>query len=146
MRQGTRRSRSGLLVTALLAATALAAACDKKEPPKMPPPVVEVAPVVQKDVPIYQEWIGTLDGFVNAEIRPQVEGYLLRQVYQEGSLVRKGDPLFEIDPRQFQAAYDQAKGNLAQYQARSRTRRRRWRATRRWPPRRRSASRSWTTP
>jgi membrane fusion protein (multidrug efflux system) len=104
-------------VPGILAVALVAGACGKKEPPKMPPPVVAVAPVVQKDVPIYGEWIGTLDGFVNAEIRPQVEGYLLRQVYKEGSYVRKGDLLFEIDPRQFQASYDQARGNLAQYEA-----------------------------
>ena len=83
----------------------------------MPPPVVSVAPVIQKDVPIYQDWIGTLDGFINAQIRPQIEGYLLKQTYKEGTLVKAGDTLFEIDPRQFQAAYDQAKGNMAQFQA-----------------------------
>ena len=83
----------------------------------MSTPVVAVAPVVQKDVPIYDEWIGTLDGFVNAQIRPQVEGYLLKQVYKEGTLVKAGETLFEIDPRQFQAAYDQARGNMAQFQA-----------------------------
>jgi membrane fusion protein (multidrug efflux system) len=112
-------ARPGLRwIPAILAAlAALSVGCGKKEPPKMPAPVVAVAPVVKQDVPIYGEWIGTLDGFVNAEIRPQVEGYLLKQVYKEGSLVRKGDLLFEIDPRQFQAAYDQARGNLAQYQA-----------------------------
>ncbi len=112
-------ARPGSLRTPMILAAlaALSTACGKKEPPKMPAPVVEVAPVVQKDVPIYGEWIGTLDGFINAEIRPQVEGYLLRMVYKEGSLVRKGDLLFEIDPRQFQAAYDQAKGNLARYEA-----------------------------
>jgi membrane fusion protein (multidrug efflux system) len=112
----TQAALAPVALAALLAGVA-SGACKKKEPPKLPPPVVEVAPVVQKDVPIYGEWIGTLDGFVNAEIRPQVEGYLMRQVYKEGSLVHKGDLLFEIDPRQFQAAYDQAKGNLAQYQA-----------------------------
>jgi membrane fusion protein (multidrug efflux system) len=73
--------------------------------------------VVQKDVPIFQEWIGSLDGFVNAEIRPQIEGYVLKQEYKEGSLVHSGDTLFEIDPREFQAAYDQAKGNVSQYEA-----------------------------
>ena len=100
-----------------LALAILASACGKKDPPKMPPPVVAVAPVVQKDVPIYDEWIGTLDGFVNAQIRPQVEGYLLKQVYKEGTLVKAGETLFEIDPRQFEAAYDQARGNMAQFQA-----------------------------
>ena len=96
----------------------LAAGCDKKEaaaPP--PPPAVEVAAVIQKDVPIFQEWLGSLDGFVNAEIRPQIEGYLLKQTYKDGFLVHAGETLFEIDPRQFQAAYDQAKGSLSQYEA-----------------------------
>ncbi|HEX8881210.1 MAG TPA: biotin/lipoyl-binding protein, partial [Candidatus Acidoferrum sp.] len=79
--------------------------------------VVEVAPVEQKDVQIYVEHIGTLDGFVNADVRAQVTGYLLRQDYQEGALVKKGQLLFEIDPRPFQAALDQAKGQLAQAKA-----------------------------
>ena len=74
---------------------------------------VEVAQVEQKDVPIYSEWIGTLDGMVNAEIKAQVSGYLLSKNYTEGSFVRKGQLLFEIDPRPFQAALDQAKGDLA---------------------------------
>ncbi|MGE5346850.1 MAG: efflux RND transporter periplasmic adaptor subunit [Acidithiobacillales bacterium] len=100
-----------------LAAILAVSGCSKKEPPPPPPPEVVVAPVVQKDVSIYQEWIGSLDGFVNAEIRPQIEGYLLRRVYREGFLVRAGETLFEIDPRQFQATYDQAKGTLAQYEA-----------------------------
>ncbi len=79
-----------------------------------PPPTVEVAQVEQKDVPIYGEWIGTLDGFTNADVRAQVSGYLLRQGYQEGAFVKKGQLLFEIDPRPFQAALDQAEGQLAQ--------------------------------
>jgi len=81
------------------------------------PPTVEVVQVEQKDVPIYGEWIGTLDGFVNADVRAQVTGYLLRQGYQEGAFVRMGDLLFEIDPRPFQAALDQAEGQLAQARA-----------------------------
>ena len=81
------------------------------------PPDVEVAPVQQRDVPVYREWIGTLDGMVNAAIRAQVTGYLLRQNYSEGSFVRKGQLLFEIDPRPFQAAVDQAQGQLAQANA-----------------------------
>jgi membrane fusion protein, multidrug efflux system len=72
---------------------------------------------MQMDVPISQEWVGTLDGYVNAEIRPQVEGYLLRQIYKEGSSLRKGDSLFEIDPRQFKAVADQARATLARDQA-----------------------------
>jgi RND family efflux transporter MFP subunit len=78
------------------------------------PPEVAVAQVEQRDVPIYGEWIGTLDGLVNADVRGQVTGYLFRQDYQEGALVRKGQLLFEIDPRPFQAALDQAEGQSAQ--------------------------------
>ena len=80
-------------------------------------PDVEVVPVEQKDVPIYGEWIGTLDGFTNADVRAQVTGYLMRQAYQEGAFVRKGQLLFQIDPRPFQAALDQAAGQLAQAKA-----------------------------
>src|SRR5271156_7078251 len=81
------------------------------------PPDVEVVQVEQKDVPIYGEWIGTLDGFTNADVRAQVTGYLLRQGYQEGAFVKQGQLLFQIDPRPFQAALDQAQGQLAQAQA-----------------------------
>jgi RND family efflux transporter MFP subunit len=77
-------------------------------------PDVEVVQVEQKDVPIYGEWIGTLDGFTNADVRAQVTGYLVRQGYQEGAFVNKGQLLFEIDPRPFRAALDQAQGQLAQ--------------------------------
>lgn len=77
-------------------------------------PDVEVVQVKQKDVPIYGEWIGTLDGFTNADVKAQVTGYLMRQGYQEGAFVKKGQLLFEIDPRPFQAALDQAQGQLAQ--------------------------------
>jgi RND family efflux transporter MFP subunit len=80
-----------------------------------PAPVdVEVVNVQQRDVPIYSEWIGTLDGFVNADIKAQVTGYLLEQAYQEGSFVKKGQLLFQIDPRPFQAALELAQGQLAQ--------------------------------
>ena len=82
-----------------------------------PPPVVEVAPVTQKDVPVQGEWVGTLEGYVNAQIQPQVSGYLIRQDYREGGFVRKGQLLFEIDARPFQAVLDQAKGQLAQAEA-----------------------------
>src|SRR3984893_2920635 len=81
------------------------------------PPDVEVVEVEQKDVPIFGEWIGTLDGLTNADVRAQVTGYLLRQGYQEGAFVKKGQLLFEIDPRPFQAALDQAQGQLAQARA-----------------------------
>jgi RND family efflux transporter MFP subunit len=80
-------------------------------------PDVEVVEVAQKDVPIYSEWIGTLDGFTNADVRAQVSGYLLRQGYQEGGFVKKGQLLFEIDPRPFQAVLDQVEGQLAQAKA-----------------------------
>src|SRR5215813_11761980 len=90
----------------------------EKAPAAAPAPAnVEVAQVAVQNVPIYSEWIGTLDGMVNAEIRGQAPGYLLRQNYKEGSFVRKGQLLFEIDPRPFQAALDQAKGDLARAQA-----------------------------
>jgi membrane fusion protein (multidrug efflux system) len=82
-----------------------------------PPADVEVAAVVQKDVPIYGEWVATLDGYVNAQIQPQVTGYIVQQSYKEGSFVRKGQILFQIDPRPFQAVLDQAKAQLAQSQA-----------------------------
>ena len=77
-------------------------------------PVVEVVQVEQKDVPIYGEWIGTLDGLVNADIKAQVSGYLMKQEYTEGSFVKTGQLLFQIDPRPFQASLDQAQGQLAQ--------------------------------
>src|SRR5438128_6387357 len=98
--------------------------CGKSEQPQARPPEVEVVQVEQKDVPIWNEWVGTLEGLVNAQIKPKVLGYLLRQTYKEGSFVRKGELLFEIDPRTFQAALDQAKaqranaeGQLAQAEA-----------------------------
>jgi membrane fusion protein (multidrug efflux system) len=87
--------------------------CGKSEQPQARPPEVEVVRVEQKDVPIWNEWVGTLEGLVNAQIKPQVTGYLLRQTYQEGSFVKKGQLLFEIDPRTFQAALDQTKAQLA---------------------------------
>ncbi len=80
-------------------------------------PIVEVGDVVQKDVPIYSEWVAILDGYVNAQIQPRVSGYVIRQNYKEGSVVTKGQILFEIDPRPFKAALDQAKAQLAQAEA-----------------------------
>src|SRR5678815_1245969 len=87
--------------------------CGKSEQSQAHPPEVQVVQVEQKDVPIYSEWVGTLDGFINAQIKAQVTGYLLRRNYTEGSYVRKDQLLFEIDPRTFQAALDQAKAQLA---------------------------------
>lgn len=106
---------------ALLACSMLAfvTGCEKEKKAGPPPvPTVDVVEVVPKDVPIYQEWVGVLDGYVNAVIRPQVQGYLIKQNYQEGDSVKKGQVLFEIDPHTFQAALDQAKGQLAQEKAR----------------------------
>ncbi|MGC1907669.1 MAG: efflux RND transporter periplasmic adaptor subunit [Candidatus Acidiferrum sp.] len=82
-----------------------------------PPPEVQVTSVVQQSVPIYSDWVATLDGYDNAQIQPQVTGYIIAQTYREGSPVRKGQVLFEIDPRPFQAVLDQAKAQLAQSQA-----------------------------
>ena len=81
------------------------------------PPTVQVAVVERRDVSLTSEWIATMDGYINAEIQPHVTGYLIRQEYREGSFVRKGEVLFEIDPRPFQAALDQTQGQLAQNQA-----------------------------
>jgi membrane fusion protein (multidrug efflux system) len=94
------------------------AGCEKKKPAPPPPPVVDVVTVVRQDVPVFMEWVASMDGSVNATIRPQVTGYLISQNYKEGDLVRKGQVLFRIDPRVFQAALDQANGQLAQQQAR----------------------------
>jgi RND family efflux transporter MFP subunit len=95
------------------------AGCEKTAASKTPaqPPTVEITSVVQKNVPISSEWVGTLEGYVNAQIQPQVTGYIIRQDYHEGSWVQKNQVLFEIDPRPFQAAVDQAKAQLAEAQA-----------------------------
>jgi len=95
----------------------LAGCSNSKAAPAAPPTIVQVATVVQKDTPIYSEWVAILDGYVNAQIQPHVSGYIIRQNYKEGSVVRKGEVLFEIDPRVFKAALDQAKGQLAQAEA-----------------------------
>lgn len=111
-RQRTLRGILILLVTALGLT-----GCEKKETAPPAVPEVEVAPVTQQDVPLYTECIATLDGYVNAQIQPQVTGYLMKQIYREGTVVHQGDILFEIDPRPFQAALEQTKGQLAQAQA-----------------------------
>ena len=112
--------RPGALLIAL--ALVVAAGCggkgEKKDPAAPPPPAaVVVTPVVQRDVPVTKEWIGTTDGNVNAEIRPKVDGYLLRRNYAEGSFVHQGQLLFEIDPRQAQAQLQQAQADLEQARA-----------------------------
>lgn len=107
------RRLSGILLMALGIMCSIG--CGTKEqagPP--PPPDVEVVQVEQRDVPIVKEWVATLNGSVNAQIRAQVSGYLMRQNYSNGAYVRKGAPLFQIDPRTFQAALDQAKASLEQ--------------------------------
>jgi membrane fusion protein (multidrug efflux system) len=96
----------------------LTAACSNGKAATPPPPAtVAVVDVVKQDVPVRTQWIATLDGYVNARIQPQVTGYLVKQSYVEGSYVKKGDVLFEIDPRPFQAALDQARAQKAQAQA-----------------------------
>jgi len=101
-------------ILTLLCAALFLAGCKKEQKAAPPPPDVEVVKVTQKDVPIYQEWVGVLDGYVNAVIRAQVTGYLIKQNYREGEFVKKGQVLFEIDPRTFQASLDQARGALDQ--------------------------------
>lgn len=93
-------------------------ACSRAKAPAPPPaPKVVVTPAIQRDEPIVREWIGTTEGDVNADIRPHVEGYLLRRVYKEGNFVPQGELLFEIDPRQFEAQLQQAQANLEQAKA-----------------------------
>lgn len=92
----------------------LLAGCEKKTAAPPPsPPLVKVVEVTQRDVPVYSEWVAQLNGAINAEIIPKVQGYLLTQDYKEGFFVKKGQLLFKIDPRPFEAALDQAKAQLA---------------------------------
>src|SRR6266478_4159219 len=120
---GNKKSRSLFgeiwpVVALLPAASLLFTGCRNPNAAAPPPPAeVEVAAVVQKDVPIYGEWVATLDGYVNAQIQPQVTGYITQQTYKEGSFVHKGQILFHIDPRPFQAVLEQANAQLAQAQA-----------------------------
>ena len=111
--------RTWVVVCVLLIAPILAlSGCGRGQAAiKLPDTEVLVAAPIQQDVPIHSEWVATLDGYVNAEIRPQVSGYIISQDYKEGTVVRKGQVLFEIDPRPFQATLDRAKGELAQAQA-----------------------------
>jgi len=114
----TRKLSLSLIVIVVAAIGVVLGFARSGKPATAAPPVLEVGviPVEQKNVPIYSEWIGTTEGMVNAELKAQVTGYLLRQDYKEGSFVKKGQLLFEIDPRPFQAAFDQANGQVAQYQ------------------------------
>lgn len=106
--------RSCLLIGLSMVLAFTVCGCSKQQHAGQAPPVVEYVTVQQQDVPIITEWVGTMDGYVNAVIKPQVSGYLTRQLYREGQLVKKGQALFEIDPRTFQAAFDQAVGSLEQ--------------------------------
>jgi membrane fusion protein (multidrug efflux system) len=115
---GNVKGKSGFILAILMAVISLAGCNeDKKVAAPPPPPEVEVAEVIQKDVPVYSEWVASMDGMVNATILAQVQGYLIRQNYKEGDLVKKGAMLFEIDPRPFQAAVDEARAALAKQQA-----------------------------
>jgi membrane fusion protein (multidrug efflux system) len=116
-------NKAGLhvVVSAIMVALSplLLVSCEHPKAASAPPsqPEVAVAPVVTQTVPVTSEWIATLDGYVNAQVRPQVSGYLLKRNYQEGGVVRRGDVLFEIDPRPFEAALAQTKAQLAQADA-----------------------------
>src|SRR5271166_2078289 len=113
-----RRNRSAIILGLLALALLLLPGCEKKEEkPKAGPPEVLVAEVVQQNVPTVADWVAQLNGPVNAEITPKVQGYLLRQDYQNGFFVKKGQLLFELDPRQYQASVEQAKAQVAVAQA-----------------------------
>jgi len=113
-------SISAILALLVASASSVLLGCQSQKAAAPPPPaVVEVVSVVQKDIPIYGEWVATLDGYVNAQIQPQVTGYIVNQTYKEGSFVRKGQTLFQIDTRPFQALLDQARAQLAQAEAQS---------------------------
>ena len=110
---------SSLIVICLSSVYLLMPGCAKEQKSgDLSQPTVQVSDVIRRDVPVYSEWIGTTDGMVNAVIRAQVQGYLIKQNYHEGDFVRKGQILFEIDPRTFRAALDQAKGQLGEQMAR----------------------------
>ena len=112
----SKRSLSAWLLS-LLALTLVHCKGETASAPAPPVPQVEVAEVIQKDVPIHSEWVGTTDGSVNALIRAQVSGYLMQRPYTEGSFVMKGALLFELDPSKFRTALDQAQGDLAKADA-----------------------------
>jgi membrane fusion protein (multidrug efflux system) len=113
----SRRLLRGVAASIVMCAFAACSTGTRAAPAAPPPLEVEVATVSERDVAVSSEWIATLDGDVNAQIRPQVSGYLVRRNYREGALVRKGDVLFEIDPRPFKAALDQARAQVTQAEA-----------------------------
>ena len=100
----------GVLIVALIITNGCSSSAEKPAPP---PPGVTVTPAIQRDVLIHQEWVGTMSGNVDADIRPKVEGFLLARLYTEGSYIGKGTPMFRLDGRQARAAVEQAEGNLA---------------------------------
>lgn len=113
-----RKIGTAALLVGCLAALFVLVGCDKKQVAEKPaPPEVLVAEVAQQNVPIFEEWVSILTGPVNADITPKVQGYLLKQDYQNGYVVTKGQLLFELDPRQYQAAVEQAQAQVAVTQA-----------------------------
>lgn len=124
----------------------LSSGCDRtQQQPAAQAPTVEVVGVVQRDVPLSQEWVGTLDGMVNAQILAQVTGYLVKQNYQEGNPVKKGAPLYEIDPRTFQTAVDEAQSMLARQEAEYKTARLSLKRIERLLPEKAVSVRDWDT-
>jgi RND family efflux transporter MFP subunit len=116
----TRQNIVPFCLVVMILALAVFTGCNRKVEAvaSAPPLSVQVVKALQQDVPVYGDWVATLDGYVNAQIQPQVTGYLIKQLYHEGSYVHKGDVLFQIDPQTFQATLDQAKAQLEQAQAR----------------------------
>jgi membrane fusion protein, multidrug efflux system len=110
-------SSTSILCALVLGLATLAGCSSKEEMPAPPLPGVTITPVLQKDVPIHQEWVGTMVGNVDADIRPKVDGFLLTRLYTEGSYVTKGQRMFQLDMRQAQAAVEQATGNLERARA-----------------------------
>jgi membrane fusion protein (multidrug efflux system) len=112
-----RGKRASWAVAIAAAVLVCAAGCEKKQMPTPGPPAVSVTSVVQQDVPVYEEWVAQLNGTKNADITPKVQGYVLKQNYQDGYFVKKNELLFQIDPRAFVAALDQAKAQVAEAKA-----------------------------
>jgi RND family efflux transporter MFP subunit len=112
------RSFHCVLIATLISSLGFTFSCSSEKPkPAPPPPGVAITPVVQKDVPINQDWVGTMNGNIDADIRPKVDGFLLTRLYQEGSLVSKGQPLFRLDSRQTEAAVEQSQAHLERARA-----------------------------
>jgi membrane fusion protein (multidrug efflux system) len=116
-KEGFVNKKLSVLLVSMLALAGLAGCSEKKAAAPPPPQEVDVVAVIQRDVPIYRDWVASLDGAVNATILAQVQGYLVKQNYKEGDAVKKGAALFEIDPRPFQASLDEAKAVLAKQRA-----------------------------